>query len=237
MLVFKLDKLFYPGVEDGWDDLAFRQFILRRVTSDLTILDLGAGQGRIDKMNFRGLARKVCGVDPDARVAENPHLDEALVGVGERIPYGPATFDMVFADNVLEHLVDPKSVFIEISRILKPGGRFVFKTPNKLHYMPFIARITPHWFHAQYNAWRGRSEEDTFPTVYRSNTPDDVARYARSAGLHLGEFELIESRPEYLRIGFIPYLFGIVYERVVNRFLFMRRFRVVMIGELIKPIQ
>jgi hypothetical protein len=50
-------------------------------------------------MEFRGLAARFCGVDPDERVLENPYLDDARVGVGEAIPYEDATFDGVFSDS------------------------------------------------------------------------------------------------------------------------------------------
>ena len=81
-------------------------------------------------MNFRGHARRLCGIDPDPRVAANPYLDEGQVGVGESIPYPDASFDVVFADNVLEHLPDPAAVFAAVTRVLRPGGVFLGKTPN-----------------------------------------------------------------------------------------------------------
>jgi hypothetical protein len=32
-------------------------------------------------MNFRGIARRVCGVDPDPRVVSDPYLDEGKRGL------------------------------------------------------------------------------------------------------------------------------------------------------------
>jgi 2-polyprenyl-3-methyl-5-hydroxy-6-metoxy-1,4-benzoquinol methylase len=84
----------------------------------------------------------------------------------------------VFPDNVLEHLYEPEEVFREVARVLKPGGVFLFKTPNKWHYMPTIAQLTPHGFHRAVNRWRGRAEIDIFPTRYRANTYADVAHLA-----------------------------------------------------------
>ena len=55
-------------------------------------------------MNFRGLAARVCGVDLDPRVVDNPMLDEGKIADAGGIPYPDAAFDLVFADNVLEHL-------------------------------------------------------------------------------------------------------------------------------------
>jgi SAM-dependent methyltransferase len=230
-----LDRAFYSGFRDSWDDDAFRQYVLSHLNAEHVLLDLGAGAGIVAQMNFRGLAKKVCGVDPDARVLQNTFVDEAKVGAGEKIDWPDETFDIVTADNVLEHLADPARVFSEISRVLKPGGKFLFKTPNRSHYVPLIARLTPHLFHKYYNWLRGRAYEDTFATYYRANRPADVAAAGEGAGLKLTHFELIERRPEYLRMSALTYLFGIAYERAVNSTDALKGFRVTFIGNLTKP--
>src|SRR5262249_37754350 len=160
--------------------------------------DLGAGAGIVPQMNFRGLAAHVCGVDLDPRVVTNPALDEGRIANVEQLPYGNDRFDIVFSDNVLEHLTEPARVLGEVARVLRPGGVFVFKTPNKWHYMPTIARLTPHRFHQWFNRLRGRAQTDTFPTRYRANSERDIQRLAASAGLLVERVELIEGRPEYL---------------------------------------
>jgi SAM-dependent methyltransferase len=230
-----LDRWFYPGTGDNWDDELFRLRIASRISAASVVLDLGAGAGIVERMNFRGVAAKVCGIDLDCRVLENPYLDDANVAGGESIPYRDATFDVVFSDNVLEHLDEPGVVFGEISRVLRPGGVFLFKTPNKFHYMPLIARLTPHRFHGFVNRLRGRETVDTFPTRYRANSRRSIAELARQAGLKVETIELIEGRPEYTRIFCPLYLLGIVYERVVNAFSILGSLCILMIGVLSKP--
>src|SRR4051794_53079 len=143
---------------------------MRLLTPESVVLDLGAGAGIVKQMDFRGLARKVCGVDLDPRVLKNPLLDEGRIGNAGVIPYADGQFDLAFSDNLLEHLDTPCAVFSEVTRVLKPGGVFLFKTPNKWHYMPTIARLTPFRFHQYVNRLRGRAQSDTFPTRYRANT-------------------------------------------------------------------
>jgi 2-polyprenyl-3-methyl-5-hydroxy-6-metoxy-1,4-benzoquinol methylase len=229
-----LDRKFYADFQDSWDDDDFRRYVLSHLKAEHVLLDLGAGAGIVAQMNFRGLAKKICGLDPDERVLENAYLDEAKVGAGEQISWPDETFDIVTADNVLEHLSDPERVFAEISRVLKPGGKFLFKTPNRRHYVPFIARMTPHFFHKFYNRLRGRAYEDTFATYYRANRPVDVAAAGAGAGLKLTHFELIERRPEYLRMSAFTYLLGIGYERLVNSTDALMGLRVTFIGNLTK---
>ncbi|HUG92005.1 MAG TPA: class I SAM-dependent methyltransferase [Planctomycetaceae bacterium] len=225
-----LDRALYPRHGDRWDDELFRAAVLERLAPDSRVLDLGAGRGVVRQMDVRGCAGRVCGVDPDGRVLENPQLDEARIGTGEAIPYPDGTFDVVFADNVLEHLAEPPATFREVRRVLKPGGVFLVKTPNRRHYVPTIARITPQSFHRRVNRRRGRDDADTFPTLYRANTPRALERLAGNAGLDVRHIRLIEGRPEYLRTFWPLYPLGWLYERLVNGVPGLSGFRVVMIA-------
>ncbi len=234
-LVARLDHRLYPGVTDRWDDQRFREHVLDRLQPRHHLLDLGAGAGIVPEMNFRGLAQRVCGVDPDPRVVQNPNLDEGRVGRGEELPFDDASFDLVTADNVLEHLDDPVRVFSEVARVLRPGGRFLAKTPNRWHYMPLLARFTPLAFHRYVNRIRGRACEDTFPTRYRANTPADLERSAARSGLRLMHVWRVECRPEYLRFNALTYMVGWAWERAVNLVPGLARFRVLLIAEMEKP--
>jgi SAM-dependent methyltransferase len=230
----RLDKALYPGFERNWDDALFREVVLSHLGPDKDALDLGAGAGIVSQMNFRGHARRVCGVDLDSRVTANPYLDEGRVGDVAQLPYAHGTFDLAFADNVLEHLEFPDRVFSEVHRVLKPGGVFLFKTPNKWHYMPTISRLTPHRFHQWVNRWRGRAAVDTFPTHYLANSQGDVRRVAGRTGFSVERLSLIEGRPEYLRPWWPTYLAGAAYERLVNSASMFSNFRILLIGELRK---
>jgi SAM-dependent methyltransferase len=234
-LVQTMDRRFYPKFSRNWDDALFREKLLAFICPEATVLDLGAGAGIVQAMNFRGLSARVCGVDLDPRVTENPYLDEGVVADVSKIPYPDETFDLVFADNVMEHIEEPAQVFAEIARVLRPGGKLLFKTPNKTHYMPLIARLTPHRFHQWVNRKRGRDETDTFPTRYKCNSPRDVRAIAGQVGLDLDGLELIEGRPEYLRVSAPSYLIGLGYERLVNATDLLARFRILMIATLSKP--
>ncbi len=234
-LVARLDRRLYPGVTDNWDDVLFRERILAELRPEMVVLDVGAGSGLVPHMNFRGRCAHIVGIDPDERVAENAFLDEAHVGFADSLPFEDERFDLVFSDNVLEHLDEPARVFAEVGRVLKPGGRFLVKTPNKHHYVAWIATLTPHAFHRFFNALRGRPETDTFPTRYRANSPGTLRRLAANAGLDVIAIDLIESRPEYLRITWPTYLVGWAYERLVNSASFLAPLRVLLTATFQKP--
>lgn len=233
-LIKTLDRLFYPNYSTNWDDQLFRERILRVIGPETTLLDVGAGAGIIEAMNFRGQTRLVCGVDLDPRVKENPFLDRGQIADANKLPYSDASFDVVIADNVMEHLDSPEKVMHEIARVLRPGGKLLFKTPNRTHYMPLIARLTPHRFHQWVNRLRGRHETDTFPTHYLCNSSSQIQDVITGSGLYLESIELIEGRPEYLRVTFITYLFGLLYERLVNSVPLLARFRILLVVTLSK---
>jgi SAM-dependent methyltransferase len=224
-----LDR-FYKSRE-RWDDKLFRDECLRQVTGKV-VLDIGAGAGIVPETDFRGIAAKVIGIDLDHRVLTNPFLNEAYVASATHIPLADASVDVVICDNVLEHLVCPIHVFRDICRVLKPGGIFIAKTPNKWHYMPVIARITPMRFHRWFNELRGRKCDDTFPTVYKANSEADIRRLSEHSGFAVHSIQHIEGRPEYLRFSTITYLVGIAYERLVNCHEMFRRFRIVLLMTL-----
>jgi SAM-dependent methyltransferase len=218
-LTEKLDKMFYGDFEKNWDNLIFSRKVRRNINNSTILLDLGAGAGIIGYMNFKGIAKKVIGVDLDERVKDNPFLDEAHVSSIESMPFIPDQYcDVVVCNNVFEHIAEPVKVFAEVNRVLKKGGLFIAKTPNKYHYVPIIASLTPNSFHKYFNKKRGRKDDDTFPTLYKLNTEKDQRRIAGKTGFDLFEIEHIEGRPEYLRINPVTYIFGIAYERFVNCF-------------------
>lgn len=232
-----MDAHWYPQHGRNWDDEIFRQRLLKQVRPGQHWLDFGAGRGNVAQMNFKGIAGWISGVDPEPAVFDNPFLDEAALFdlKTQRIPFPDASFDVVFADNVMEHVVEPAAVFAEIRRVLKPGGRFLAKTPNKWHYMPCIARLTPTAFHRFYNRLRGRQSVDTFPTQYRCNTDADVRRHAQASGLTVHSINFIEGRPEYLRMFALTYAGGFLYERLVNLVPALTAVRCVLIFELERP--
>jgi len=229
-----IDRRFYAGYERNWDDKLFREKILAHIKPDATVLDVGAGAGIVAEMNFLGSAAFMCGIDLDPRVQANPMLNEGRIADAGHIPYADDTFDLVFADNVMEHIADPDKVFREIYRVLKPAGILMFKTPNVAHYMPTVARLTPHGFHKFINRLRGRASEDTFPTLYRANSASRIRRLATQTGFAVEQISRIEGRPEYLRFMPLTYVLGALYERIVNASSFFEPFRILLICELRK---
>lgn len=213
-----IDEHFYSNYPDQWDNVLFRQEVLSRLQPGSRVLDIGAGAGILPLLNFRGLA-EISGIDPDPRVKANPHLDDAVIGDAAELPWPDESFDLVFAANVCEHLADPVRVFREARRVLRPGGVFLVKTPNRWYYVALLARCTPQSFHRFVAGSMGARRPDcAFPTLYRANTRRALRRIASAAGFDVLAIRSTEGRPEYLRVFGPLYFAGLAYERMVNAF-------------------
>jgi len=115
---------------DEWT--AVRTF-LPKVTG--RALDLGAGRG-IASYALAQESWKVVAVEPDPsdlvgggairKIAQSESLSiEVVQEFGERLPFESATFDLIFARQVLHHAHDLPMLCAEIFRVLKPGGKFI----------------------------------------------------------------------------------------------------------------
>jgi SAM-dependent methyltransferase len=146
---------------------------------------LDAGCGRTTRLrNFRDRIVRVVGVDLDGAAGrENPYLDEFVVAdLSKRLPFDDAAFDLVYANFVVEHLVDPERTFAEWRRVLKPDGRLVLLTSNRASPLMVAADRMPQRVRLLIKRrGAGAVERDVFPTRYRANTPDRLAELARSA--------------------------------------------------------
>lgn len=58
---------------------------------------------------------------------------DLVFDIQKPFPLESSSFDTVVSMNVLEHIFDFHSVFSEVYRVLKPGGKFVSSTPFMFH--------------------------------------------------------------------------------------------------------
>jgi SAM-dependent methyltransferase len=93
---------------------------------------------------------------------------------------------------VVEHLDNPDTQFREVSRVLRPGGVFLFHTPNALGYFTMLARVVPRPIKLRFvYLLDGRTPEDVFPAYYRANSRRRIERLAHMTGLQVERFTLL----------------------------------------------
>ena len=72
--------------------------------------------------------RKQKNLDYTTADIESP-LADILLDV-QKIPFAENTFDVVFCNHVLEHVIDDKLAMQELYRVIKPGGLGIFQVPQ-----------------------------------------------------------------------------------------------------------
>ena len=92
------------------------------------VLDAGCGMGRYLRVVAEAGALAV-GIDLSRAVEAARDLTREWPGVSVaqgdllRLPFGEGSFDHVYSLGVLDHTPDPRRAFLELARLLKPGGR------------------------------------------------------------------------------------------------------------------
>ncbi len=212
----------YRAIRPGWRSSGdqLETMVRSHVAAQSSVLDLGCGRGGVVELLWREV-RLAAGLDPDS-----PSLNEhrahgmpVIRGVGERLPFVDESFDLVVSLWVLEHLQEPVDTFREVRRVLRPGGHFVFLTPNMRNPLMVANRIgkaLPGLQRRLVPRFYGRDEADTFPVRYRANTVEAVRAHARASGLEVYDLRVVAD-PTYLAVNSFMFNASVMSERVMPR--------------------
>jgi 2-polyprenyl-3-methyl-5-hydroxy-6-metoxy-1,4-benzoquinol methylase len=110
------------------------KFLLARVRDGERVLDVGCGEGRFTA-ELAAAGAGVVGIDmaeePLRRArAAHPGVDVRLIDACGPWALADASFDAVWAGEVIEHVADTTGWLSEVRRVLRPGGRLLMSTPN-----------------------------------------------------------------------------------------------------------
>lgn len=135
------------------------------------------------------------------------------------LPFRDGAFTVVFSRSVFEHLANPKQVLQEFHRVLKPNGFCVILTPNRFDYSSIIAALTPHRFHRWFVKTVFNSQSyDTFPTIYRANTPAFFRALAsKGKGWEVRRISGVRHYPANLAFSRLLFRLGIAYDWLIAR--------------------
>lgn len=123
--------------------LARLPFVRRQATHNLglfmvpyrpegRLLDVGCGDGSY-LATMQRYGWEVAGIEPDGAAAAAARRDFRLIvhpGSLADAPFPPASFDVITARQVLEHIAEPIAFLEAVASLLKPGGRLFLVMPN-----------------------------------------------------------------------------------------------------------
>jgi ubiquinone biosynthesis O-methyltransferase len=121
-------------------------------TAALAAPDIGSGGGFLAE-EFCRLGFRVTGVEPSEVSVRTARAHAAAAGLdidyrlgsGERLPVVDAAFDVAYCCDVLEHVTDVDRVLAETARALRPGGVYLFDTPNRTLASKLVTKATQQW--------------------------------------------------------------------------------------------
>lgn len=110
---------------------------VRRHRAGGRLLDVGCSYGVFLRVaRERGFEAQGVELSADTAALARKQGFEVFVGSLFDAGFPDASFDVVHAGDVIEHLADPRSFVREIRRILAPGGLVVVATPNHAAFFP-----------------------------------------------------------------------------------------------------
>ena len=126
------------------------------------VLDLGCRDGSLTRAYASG--NEIVGVDADREAlaaAAALGIETQWADLDEPLALDDASFDVVVAGELLEHLRDPARLVADVRRVLRPAGTFVASVPNAFRLKNRLRFLL------------GRDPEDD-PTHLQMFSPSDV---------------------------------------------------------------
>ena len=126
-----------------------RYALCREHVGGRRVLDLACGTGYGSAI-LADVAAAVTGVDISATAIASARIAHARSNLTFRVadcfnlPFDDGSFDVVVANEMIEHVADHDALLHEVRRILLPGGLLLVSTPNKPVYNRFKS---PNLFH------------------------------------------------------------------------------------------
>jgi len=200
LLEFTGERLIPGQVDpDLWNEHYCRYLFASRLAARKRVLDIacGAGYGS-DCLAQSAAAVTAIDVSPQAASAARlsyPAENISFLAADARcLPFPDASFDLVVAFEVIEHLEDPHALLAEARRLLAPGGQLVISTPNRLYYAETRKISGPNPYHVhefEFDEFRG-SLESVFPsvTLFLQNHADGLVIRPALAPLSQGELRM-----------------------------------------------
>ena len=205
------DNLSFEELAQAYNFLNFTSYarlltnlILREIkkrAGTVSVLDVGCGRGigrNVDlQREIAEAAGEFWGVEPDSSVQVPEGLfDNFSNSLLETANLPENRFDVIYSSMVMEHVARPDDFLRTVYQCLKPGGIYLFLTPNALSFVPRVTKLS-HDMRVDELVLRlvqGKQqvEEYHYPVQFKINSPRLIERHASQIGFLPPEYAFIE---------------------------------------------
>lgn len=150
------------------------------VTSETKVLDVGCGAGFLSN-ELAKLGVQVTGVDLSEESLKVAHKYDATKSVhyqsadAYKLPFADQSFDVLTAMDFLEHVEHPDQIITEFSRVLRPGGIFIFHTFNR-NFLAYVVII-------KFVEWLVKNTPKHLHVLHLFIKPKELSQYCDRAGM------------------------------------------------------
>jgi SAM-dependent methyltransferase len=222
-IYWKLEAVLTPGLTFSQEK--FAEVLRAELTNNHPdLLDIGSGRRLLPEwMNKQeaeilSLPTHITGLDLDMdSLRDHTAYPDKVMASCYALPFASGSFDVACANMVVEHLDQPAKLLAELRRVLRPGGRFVFHTPNLRSPILRIISAVPDRVKIPFiRLLEGRKSKDVFPTHYCFNRSQDIERLAGQTGFRVASLNMISSSAFTSVLGPLS-VFELVWLRFISR--------------------
>lgn len=221
----------YKKVNPVWRDslTIYKELISQRIHLNSKILDIGCGHSDYLQQILKP-ETDTYGLDIDEyALAKNTLIKHKVVGSVEAMPFADNFFDIVIMAWVMEHLENPNKAFMEIFRVLKPGGQLIFLAPNTWNYNIWLIKLVPSKFHDFFTRkLYDRQERDTFKKYYRINSVRQINKILTASGFKCQQL-ILNGDPSYISFNSCLFKLASLIEKILS-IKYFNNFKVHLIG-------
>lgn len=185
--------------------------IQSRDSGNCNVLDVGCGCGIARNVDYQWAVRdhiatdrggQYWGIEPDEGIQPKEGLfDQFQHALMETAELPENSIDVAYSSMVMEHVADPKAFLSALERCLKPGGVYLFATPNSRSFVPWMTKVL-HQLHLDELVLRlvrakQEIEEYHYPVQFLFNSPRQIASHAKKHGFDPPGCAFIEGNGSY----------------------------------------
>lgn len=192
--------------------------ILTLSKKKLKLINLGAAKSTVieDALVDAALNFSCDRSDVDDCQIDRDFVEKSYIcSLEDMSPIKSDSYDLAFANFVMEHISEPEKMAQETRRIIKNGGDIVISLPNPKAPEFRIAKSTPTWFH---QLLRKKGHDEAYPVNYAYQTIEKFIKTMEANGWKLQEEKYFPATYSYLHRFPIINIISLYYDKTINYF-------------------